>query len=232
MFSTPATTLPPRRPSQTTMLPYRDETGAVRYAPAPSSTRNAYRYPSSTTAYDSDGEPLLSSSTLRSDLDEDALLRFTATGRPIPAFKAVARENYATDNFTVPQLLPRQYTDDSIIPAIITNVIPSPVFSPPHETKKRRKSLVKVLTGERSLEKKYAAEGEKKGITKVVFMPRREYLKWFARDEKGEYCGSEPYRQWTEEELNTTFAQYRPPKVENKGFVHYMLHGPQQSSRM
>jgi hypothetical protein len=46
---------------------------------------------------------------------------------------------------------------------------------------------------------------------KVVYMPRRDYLKFFARGLKGEYIGSEPWRRWSEEELEERFAQYKPP---------------------
>jgi len=117
--------------------------------------------------------------------------------------------------FTLPQLLPKQYTDDSIIPAIVTNVIPREAKdSKDNDEKgerKRRKSFLGKLRG----------EGKKKeggqGIVKVVFMPRREYRKFFARGLKGEYIGSEPERRWTEEELDETFGMYRPQK-EKKGY--------------
>lgn len=46
---------------------------------------------------------------------------------------------------------------------------------------------------------------------KVVYMPRREYLKFFSRNVKGEYTGTEPFRHWTEEELEREFGQYQPP---------------------
>jgi hypothetical protein len=52
--------------------------------------------------------------------------------------------------------------------------------------------------------------GERKGITKIVYMPRRDYLKYFAKDEDGAYIGSEPYKKRTEEELKEEFAKYRP----------------------
>jgi hypothetical protein len=41
-------------------------------------------------------------------------------------------------------------------------------------------------------------------------MPRRDYLKYFAKDEDGAYIGSEPYKKRTEEELKEEFAKYRP----------------------
>ena len=44
--------------------------------------------------------------------------------------------------------------------------------------------------------------------SKVVFMPRREYKKYFAKDNAGNYIGTEPQREWTEEELTAEFGQY------------------------
>jgi len=39
-------------------------------------------------SYDEDDEPLISAENPYSDLDEDAMMRFTATGRPAPVFKS------------------------------------------------------------------------------------------------------------------------------------------------
>ena len=50
---------------------------------------------------------------------------------------------------------------------------------------------------------------KKNGIVKVVFMPRRDYLKYFAKDDDGAYIGTEPQKQWTEEELEERFGQHR-----------------------
>jgi hypothetical protein len=44
--------------------------------------------------------------------------------------------------------------------------------------------------------------------TRTVWMPRREYKKYFARDKDGNYIGTEPQREWTEEELQDEFGQY------------------------
>lgn len=41
-------------------------------------------------------------------------------------------------------------------------------------------------------------------------MPRRDYLKYFAKDENRNYIGSEPYRRWTEGEWEEQFAKYKP----------------------
>jgi hypothetical protein len=115
------------------------------------------------------------------------------------------------DMFSLPQLLPKRYTDDSIIPAIVVDVLPAKKaeVSQEEEMKKRRPSFLGKLKG---IKKK----DEGKPITKVVYMPRREYLKYFARGLKGEYTGSEPYKQWTEEELEETFKQYKPATTGRK----------------
>lgn len=41
-------------------------------------------------------------------------------------------------------------------------------------------------------------------------MPRKEYLKYFARGPDGDYIGTEPYRRWSEEELEKEYGSYRP----------------------
>jgi len=112
--------------------------------------------------------------------------------------------------YTVPQLLPKRYTDDSIIPAIITDVIPAEKKIP---VEPKKKGLLRKLKGDKRKEVK-----SEKGIMKVVFMPRREYQKFFARDLKGEYIGTEPYRQWKEEVLEEMYGKYKPEKVVKKGY--------------
>jgi hypothetical protein len=185
------------------MLAYRgDDNRTIQYVPVPTST------------YDSDGEPLITP-----QVDEEALMNFTATGRPIPGFKQNALQSMGGDMFSLPQLLPKQYTDESIIPAIVTNVIASPSEEKKEEgSKERRKSF-----GSGFMQKlKGSPDGKKKeggnGFVKVVFMPRREYKKFFARGLEAEYIGSEPERRWTETELDEMFGMYRPVKEEKKGF--------------
>jgi hypothetical protein len=43
---------------------------------------------------------------------------------------------------------------------------------------------------------------------RVFFMPRGEYLKFFARAD-GVYSGTEPERQWTEKELEEKYGKYK-----------------------
>lgn len=131
-------------------------------------------------------------------------MRFTATGRPMPGFKFSGLQNLGGDMYSLPQLLPKRYTDESIIPAIVVDVIPAADAAGVEDAKKRRPSLFGRL---KSGEKK---KDEGKGLTKVVYMPRGDYLKYFARGQKGEYIGTEPYKKWTEEELDEAFNQYKP----------------------
>jgi len=165
------------------LLPYRED-GIVKYVPASTATPHV-------SSYDSDAEPLISSP---SDLDPEDLQRFTATGRPMPTFKQSPLANL--DMYSVPQLLPVRYTDDSIIPAIIVDVIPKVINMEENSGKKRFFFKFKPVLKDK--------------ITKVIYMPRRDYQKWFARGLGGEYIGTEPYRQWTEEELEEQFGKYRP----------------------
>ena len=44
--------------------------------------------------------------------------------------------------------------------------------------------------------------------TKLVKMPRGEYLRKFARDSKNNYIGIEPERAWREEDLDKAFSKY------------------------
>lgn len=120
--------------------------------------------------------------------------------------------------YTAPQLLPQRYTDDSIIPAIIVDVIPSPNLHPPKSKSRSRKSslLGKLRPSLKGKEDSDDGSGNGKGIMKVAFMPRREYLKFFARGLEGEYIGSEPYKRWTEQELEVEFGKYRPDFITKK----------------
>lgn len=60
-------------------------------------------------------------------------------------------------------------------------------------------------------------EKEKEGRVKIVYMPREEYLKYFAMDKDGNYSGTEPGRTWTDAELNEAFGMYQPPAEGKSG---------------
>ncbi|TVY22730.1 hypothetical protein LHYA1_G008461 [Lachnellula hyalina] len=108
---------PPKPTPTAQMFAYRGpDNHTVQYTTLPTTRLNAHDSDN-----DSDGQPLI-----RAQIDEEAvggLENFTATGRPMPVFKHSALQSMGGDMFSLPQLLPRQYTDDSIIPAIVTNVI-------------------------------------------------------------------------------------------------------------
>jgi hypothetical protein len=44
--------------------------------------------------------------------------------------------------------------------------------------------------------------------TRTVWMPRQDYKKYFAMDKDGKYIGTEPQREWTDDELEDMFGQY------------------------
>jgi len=131
-------------------------------------------------------------------LDEDAILRFTATGGPMPVFKPSALANISAALYTAPQHLPQRYTDESIIPVIV-RIKPlktgTQSASPPTS---RRKSFLG----------KFKSEKDGSAV-KVVYMPRGEYLKYFARDNNANYTGTEPEHDWTEAELDGKYAKYK-----------------------
>ena len=192
------------------LMPYRDTNNtSVAYTTAPNPNAGN---PVHINPYDSDFEPLINAPSNVEVLDEDSMMRFTATGRPMPSFKQSARQSMGGDMFSLPQLLPKRYTDDSIIPAIVVDIIPSQKTIEEQERKKAKNSFMRKLKGE-------AKKDESKGLTRVVYMPRREYLKWFARDLEGKYIGTEPYKRWEEDELEATFAQYKPVVVKRKGYT-------------
>ncbi|KAF2716919.1 hypothetical protein K431DRAFT_277948 [Polychaeton citri CBS 116435] len=44
---------------------------------------------------------------------------------------------------------------------------------------------------------------------KTLKMPRREYKRYFVRDNSGNYAGTEPQREWNEDELEREFGMYQ-----------------------
>ncbi|EPE36351.1 hypothetical protein GLAREA_05689 [Glarea lozoyensis ATCC 20868] len=236
--STTSTT-PPRRTSNPNILPYRDQNNRVAYTSTSTTTEASHTLEPIPT-YDSDAEPLISSSISTNSgnallpasageglegkgLSNEEIECFTATGRPMPRFTPAPFMSMATDMYSLPQLLPVRYTDDSVIPAIVVGVVPGsspsstdpssanpiePSSTEPPASPPRKKSIFDKF-------KRKASVDTEKGITKVVYMPRREYMKFFARDLKGEYVGTEPYRRWSEGELDEVFRGFQP-KVQKK----------------
>lgn len=107
-----------RRQAQQSMLPYRDDNGVVRYAPAPGVLHE------SRSILDDDDLPLISNAAYSQDETEsDPTQRFTATGGPMPVYRPSV---YVSMNvYGAPQHLPQKYTDESIIPVIVQ--VPDPL---------------------------------------------------------------------------------------------------------
>lgn len=100
-----------------------------------------------------------------------------------------------------PQFLPVKFNDDSIIPV--------PVLMAKSEAKgEEKQGFIGKMKGIMS-----GSGKEKEGKLRVVYMPRREYLKYFAKDDDGNYIGTEPQRSWTDEELDEIFTQHVPPPL-------------------
>ncbi|KAK6609436.1 hypothetical protein H4I96_03367 [Botrytis cinerea] len=78
--------------------------------------------------------------------------------------------------------------------------------------------LVSRLVKKKKDKGKNGGDHKEKTLTKVVYMPKKEYTKHFARGHSGEYIGTEPFRRWSEEELEQTFGKFRPPKRNNGMF--------------
>jgi hypothetical protein len=139
------------------MLPFRDtDNKAVAYGENPNAP---------TPSLNSDSALLVAPQ----GLDEDAMEHFTATGRPAPQFKWQGLQSIGGDMYTLPQLLPKRYTNDSIIPAIVTDVVPSEK-TVEAEAGKEKGGFWGRFKGKK--EHEVDALGQKKGITKVVYMPR------------------------------------------------------------
>jgi hypothetical protein len=146
----------------------------------------------------------------------DPTLCFTATGRPMQVNKPSGLANMPGGiGFTpeAPQFLPVKFNDDDIIPV--------PVLVANSEPKvEERKGFMGKMKG-------LVSGKDKEGKLRVVYMPRREYLKYFAKDDDNNYVGTEPQKSWTDEELDKMFAKYVPPPLpkSNEPMLDKMLSG-------
>lgn len=195
------------------VLPYRDG-NSLSYVPAnPMHKGTAYASYSTNLQLEHDWDDTESTMNLISSagnlsgfetaLDEDAIERFTATGRPMPKHHASAWSNLVVGGCAqAPRYLPCRFTDESIIPVVVrlpaAPTLPALDEQPQHMSGERRKSFL----GKLKKEKKDKEE------TKIVWMPRGDYLKFFAKDEMGNHTGTEPKRDWTAEELDREFGRY------------------------
>lgn len=60
-------------------------------------------------------------------------------------------------------------------------------------------------------------KNDKAGKSRIVYMPRGDCLRYFAKDKDGDYAGTEPERTWTNEELDLAFGMYQPAQEKNSG---------------
>jgi hypothetical protein len=122
------------------------------------------------------------------------------TGGATTHRKTSAWANMGGEGITAnaPQLLPERYTDDSVLPYILTDIIPA--MEKPSDAEPKKSGFKRFLNQARSKEDP---------SIKAVYMPRGEYKKYFAKDKDGKYIGTEPQRSWTAEELDEEFGQYQ-----------------------
>ncbi|RDL41655.1 uncharacterized protein BP5553_01634 [Venustampulla echinocandica] len=147
--------------------------------------------------------------------------RFTATGGPKPSYKAPSVWEKSCPWGMQAPLLPRvRFTDETIIPVIVRLEEGEPESDIDMEKEKaqRQRRSSKVLSKLRHRLQDFGVTlGTSKPHVKCVFMPRREYLKYFAHDTQGNYSGSELQRTWSEDELDAKFKKYQYEKAARWG---------------
>ncbi|OBT45153.1 hypothetical protein VE00_04318 [Pseudogymnoascus sp. WSF 3629] len=127
--------------------------------------------------------------------DTDWCDRFTAAGRPMPPKQNLSGwSNACVYVTTAPDHPPFRFTDDSIIPVLIRVREPS-------------KSAKATPRLRRSLRACFGAKEKTKVV--MAMMPRRDYLRYFAHDEAGNYVGTEKEESWTESDLEEEFGEYK-----------------------
>ena len=137
---------------------------------------------------------------------------------PIPETAATKYRSWGGELWHPREENPQHKLTD-IIPVVVTNVIASPFMESSTQENKQPTGLGKLFKGKQN------ETSKGKSTIKTVFMPRSEYLKYFATDDKGEYMGTEPKQDWTEEELEERFGEFRPAKNDGRdaGFMDRML---------
>ncbi|KFY45585.1 hypothetical protein V495_02896 [Pseudogymnoascus sp. VKM F-4514 (FW-929)] len=130
--------------------------------------------------------------------DTDCYERFTATGRPMPAYNRSAWSSACIYGPTAPHFLPFRFTDDSIIPVVV-RVCEENFKAGVEGTHSKRR---------RSLRDRLHLRSNKSKIV-VAMMPRRDYLRHFAHDEEGRYVGTEKEESWSEGDLEEEFGEYK-----------------------
>ena len=115
--------------------------------------------------------------------------------------------NKTSQVWVPPDWTPKNITDDTIVPVIINDVIPDPEKQSSEPEGKAEKLLHQLKVGSTSTSK--SETNDNTVITKVVFMPDGDSKKWYAKDDEGKYVGLEPYRQWSEKELDERWGGNR-----------------------
>jgi len=95
------------------MMPYLDH-GVIKYASGPTGGFTMHSNSSDLVGLLHDPSSI---STYPTGEKDDALERFTATGRPMPAYKPSGLAHLGL--WSAPLHLPQKYTDDSIIPVVV-----------------------------------------------------------------------------------------------------------------
>jgi hypothetical protein len=56
----------------------------------------------------------------------------------------------------------------------------------------------------------------------AIKMPRKDYKRYFARDRQGNYAGTEPEREWSQEQLDEAFGEFQDMPLRSiPGFSEY-----------
>ncbi|KAI9842317.1 MAG: hypothetical protein M1837_007309 [Sclerophora amabilis] len=115
---------------------------------------------------------------------DDGIEHFTATGRPMPEYSYSSLANMPGQfGAQVPQSLPWKFTDDDIIS------VPIPIDEAGRPVRVTDRIKRKSWLGGWG---RSAKCGRKKQRCRIVRMTRGDYLKYYARDENGNYIGTEP----------------------------------------
>ncbi|KAH8821862.1 hypothetical protein F5884DRAFT_104780 [Xylogone sp. PMI_703] len=129
--------------------------------------------------------------------------RFTATGRPWPGYKEPSTwEKCCPWGLQAPPHPPFRFTDKSIIPVIIS------VEEIDYDKDFQLQEETSISIRRRILYWWRRTHASHPGCV-CVFMPRGEYLKYFARDQYGNYIGTEMKRRWSKDELDAKFGKYQ-----------------------
>lgn len=102
------------------------------------------------------------------------------------AYKSSGLQNLNVDSTAgqAPQFLPVRFTDDSLLRVPISYAdLPLPETDSEAPAKEKKSSIFGKLSGKK---------GKLKERFRMVEMTRREYLMYWAKNEKGEYIGTEP----------------------------------------